>query len=320
MAWLLVPMVPRSRRCWLMGTLQRMGQHFLLDGGPSGWFVYVDTRHRRPPTAVAFSSAGDEIGWTTVNPAARRGWWVGPFAPEHVRLTGAPGSHVEAYRLADGVVPSELYPAALSTEEYRARVYRDDLDVIDERAHALYEAVRVETPPPQEILHVAELLVLEGEPEPDDALTWQAKLPLELQHRPEYLHLFPGEFAHDFQQTVHDAIERLADVEVAHCFLPRIHQRGQFIEVLVRVPFDPPQTTMRKPAARRKARAVERAVERKADVRLQITVPRRVAGENRAAAKATWDRLLADALAEVRAAAVKACGCCQGRGYVEASG
>lgn len=290
-------------------------QHFLLDGGPAGWFVYVDTFNRSPPTTVEFSSAGDEIGWTAASPAAKRGWWVGPFAPERVRLTGTPGSHVETYRLTDEVAPSEAYPSTLSAEEYRARVYDDAFDIIDERAHALYEAVCVETPPPQEILPVAEMLVLEGEPEPDDGLTWQAKLPFELQYRREYLHLFPGEFAHDFQQTVHDAIEHLPDVEIGHCFLPRIHQRGPFIEVLVRVPFDPPQTTMRRPDKRRKARAVER----KADVRLQITVPRRIAGENRAAAKATWDRLLADALAEVRAAAVKACGCCQGRGYIEAT-
>ena len=291
-----------------------MNRRFLLDGGEAGWFVYIDSSQRFTPVKVEFSASGEADDWTDAEPCARRGWWNAPSRPVRVRLRGKPGQRIDHYKLMDGIEPSERYPAVLTEGNYCKRVFDDEYPAIDERTQALYEAVRVDTPTPEEVLPVGDLLTLEGRVEPLDGLTWRARLPFELQHRHEYLHLFPGEFADDFQQVVHDEIERLTDVDVAHCFLPRIHQRGSFIEVLIRVPFDPPLTTTRAPTGRRRK---SRTVERKVDVRLQIAVPRHVGGLNRVAAKESWDRLLADALAQVRSASVKACGCCDGRGFLE---
>jgi hypothetical protein len=290
------------------------GQSFLLDGGTAGWFVYVDTFKGGTPTQVEFSPDREADDWTDAEPATRRGWWNAAPRPTRLRLTGEPRRRVESYVLMDGVEPSDLFPATLSGADYRERVYDDDGEVLDERTGALYEAVLVDVPAPVEILSVEDLLVLEGAPEPSDGLTWQARLPFELQHRREYLHLFPGEFGEDFRQAVHDAIEKLPGV--TYCFLPRTHNRGQLIEVTVRVPFDPPLTTTRTERdRRRKPQLVERTVYRK----VAITVPARIGGPDRATAKAEWDRLLGGALSEVRGASVKACGCCEGRGFVEAN-
>jgi hypothetical protein len=288
-----------------------MAKHFLLDGGDAGWFVYIDTESYSP-AAVEFSAHMGSDDWMIAEQATRRGWWNAPVRPVRVRLRGKPGRRVESYALIEAVYPSREYPATLSVEDYRERVYNDDA-LMDERAQAFYEAVYVDVPPTEAILTIGDLLVLEGAPEPSDGLTWTARLPFGLQHHREYLHLFPGEFREDFRQIVHDAIEKLPDVK--YCFLPSIHHRGQFIEVTVTVPFDPPQmTTGPRTDRRRKPLTVERTV----DVKVQVTVPSRISGTNRATAKAEWDRLLDGALAEVRGASVKACGCCDGRGFVEA--
>lgn len=288
-----------------------MNKDYLLDGGDEGFFVFVERSGGGfPPAEVAFNLTPYQYDWVPATPCERRGWWVGPAVPTHVLLRGEPVRRVDHYRLMDGVPPTDEFPAALSPKGYSERVYGDEvLEVLDERVRALYEAVYVTDPPREEVVDARDMLVLDGVPEPDDGLVWQARLPFELQNRREYLHLFPGEFAHDFRQVVHDEVERMP--QVAHCFMPGIHRNGDHLEVTIRVPFDPPLTTTRVPTGRRKPQTLPRTV----DVRIGVSVPSRVGGSNRVEARAEWDRLLAGAIDEVWEVTVAACGHCEGSGF-----
>ena len=283
-------------------------RYLLRDG--DDWFAYLGNVSNVQRVRFKRTPVGKSGGWVEAEAAARQGWYRAPVRPTAIETTGRARTEIAEYILAEGIRPSVRFPAKLTPDEWHARVYNEDYEVADERTKANYVAVHRDLEPPVEIIDTP-LLELEGTPAPDDGLTWTARLPFELRAHPEFLHLFPGRFAESFI----DAFEKRADAmpRVVHTYKPNIHRRGSHVEVGLKVPFDPPQTR----PARKGERRGRRKVARLASVKLELQVPARIEGVNRAEAKAEWEGTMARLLAEIEAASVAACGHCDGRGYVE---
>jgi hypothetical protein len=183
-----------------------MASYLLNDGAE--WFIYVGDTYGDWTLYV------DDQEAQIASDAVRSRWYVTDHRPEQMELRHAPLSRAVAYRLPEGTQIEGL-ARELSADEFKEQFPRDeDYDYIDARGK-LYEAVTesyVPDPKPVE----TPVLVLEGRPpDRDDTREWVAKLPYELRHRPEYLHLFPG-YLVGFEKALVAALEQVPGVSSAH--------------------------------------------------------------------------------------------------------
>ena len=91
------------------------------------------------------------------------------------------------------------------------------------------------------------------------------------------------------------------------------------LDVTLEVPFDQPVTEFRPAHNRDGSRSRSRkgsTVTLMATRKLEVTVPYRIDGPDRAAAAAEWDRREAELIATVTSASIAACSACRGYGYV----
>lgn len=255
-------------------------------GDERGWFIYLGDALRYQPERHTVTAAWADA--TTIAGYSDNGWWFVPSGgwdtpPVAIQWQHEPTTEVVGYTLgADFThLESERYPLRLTPDEYSAKAGDYD-EPLDPSIRAMYETV---TAPKEHELHERrDFLILDGEPPPRDDRVWQAKLPYELAHRVEYLHLFPGRLL-GFTDAVKARLEALSDLKID------FYTHGSSPSIFVRVP------------------GGSGCVYHSDSYR----VPAAIDGENRADATEKWDRKLAEVEADVRAKC-EVCEHCQGTG------
>lgn len=224
-------------------------------------------------------------------------WWATDHKAKVIEREWPAASKVIRWKLMEGVTPTEEYPATLTLEEYSERDgYEDGLDA---RMRALYDAEREEIPSWREVVE-GPFTELKGSPPPKDGLTWSAKLPYELRYASEYRHLFPGKLT-NFRAAVAERLSSLPGVSA--------YDHDTF-SVYVKVRYD-------KPVPGRNLRNKKIQVHESTQT-VPINPPRDVEGSNRAEAKAKWDRLMEEYVAEVGYwTEGRICSTCHGTGLLD---
>jgi len=239
------------------------------------WFYYV-------PNSQQVIGDGEPLVQ-----APRRGWWA---APQQVvtLVSRRSWSETVMWRLIEGIVASETYPATLTPVEHGKRAE------LDARIDTLYVGVTEQRTDDEPI--GSPRVRLDGAPAPIGGPTWTATLPFELRYHPELLHLFPGHLA-GFKTAL---AERLNDLPGVSAY------DHEPFKAYVHVA-DPRPPRSRRKADQRKSLTIA--------VEFSRAVPAQVAGENRADAMVRWDAMLDAFVAEVDAVGAVVCPTCDGRGY-----
>lgn len=285
-----------------------MNERYALHHGGT-WFYYLGG------DALGCEALADGTPMTSLGQDHRAGWWAADHEAAAITLRKPRRPLTLSYRLRDRSALSQRYPAELSLEDWELRTSGED--GADRAAlYHLYESV-TEDQDPEVTEAKGPWLRLDGEPPPDDGHSWTATLPSALGNRREYLHLFPG-YMPGFRGHMTEAIKALPLVRYVLDATRGNQVYG--LRVTLEVPFDKPVTDYQ-PARNldgtvsrsRKGRTVQVMATRK----LELAVPYRIDGTDRASAAAEWDRRKAGLLAAIEAASVTACSACEGRGYVE---
>lgn len=241
---------------------------------------------------------------------AQRDWWWSPDEPKTLHLVGPPTREVVAYALPEGVTTPLGSPI---TPDQRQELFNDDGEPLEPWAR-LYESVSEPREPKVTDLPVP-MMLLPGAPAPlDDKRVWVAQLPFEIREHREYLHLFPGHMP-GFKKALLEYLggsgwAGRGQVPGVDCQEESQPPRG--LKITRTVTFEPSLTTTRRVRGRRRSEQVQRTVTRT----LLLHVPDSVKGQNRAEAAERWDALWAKALELVEQSNVKACGHCEGRGWL----
>jgi hypothetical protein len=243
-------------------------------------------------------------------------WYTGPAAGT---LVGQKADTLRTigYQLRDPDAASVRFPATLTPAEWSERMagYDDDTDSPE---WALYDHV-TETVPGESVPVDAVVDLGDGSPAPKDGLTWNARLPYELQHHPELLHRFPGHLS-GFRTAVIEAAKLLPVMAAGwmNSGASEDSKRPGFVNVHTTVPYEPRTTRVVHDEGRRgnKLKRGRDVLETKR-LEVSIRVPASIEGPNRAAARAVWDREMARILAAITEALTPApCGHCKGTGIV----
>lgn len=274
---------------------------YALADPESGFWVY----------ARAYSDTVLHVNGKPAQPrefSVQSDWWWTADEPKTLELVGPPTREVVGYDLPDGVSTPEGSP--ITVERWR-ELHDEDGDPIHQWVR-LYCSVTEPREPKVTELPAPMMLVPGVPPAQADSRVWVAELPFELRERSEYRHLFPGHMP-GFKTALKDYLggpgwDR-GQVPGVDCYDDR---ESRALSIRRTTSYEPTLTTTRKQPGRRKVQTVPRTVER----RLLLLAPDSVKGRNRADAAERWDALWAKALELVGASNVKACGRCEGRGWL----
>lgn len=290
-----------------------------IDGRGTIWWVYLGTAMPLYPFIVDTT----DTRWP-LEEGLIRGWWQIPshvgFDPERARIECAvpPRQRTVSYRRA---IEAPGYPETLTVEQFIERSSDESPDY-DRRFPALYEPVQEEVASEPEVM-AGPWLVLDGAPPPDDPRVWTCKLPFALANRPEYRHLFPGHLE-GFREVAAAALGAMANVRVLG-----VSSHGPlsvYIEVSVPRPtrlewdkgFDPSSySTVRD---RQKARLKFDAPKTVVSHHLEVPVPSRIEGADRADATRAWDDTLLALIEAIDALRAQPCPTCKGHGWIDEAG
>lgn len=270
------------------------------------WFYYVAGAARYTQPGMVVLADGEQM-----QPCGQAGWYstgreagvITTVRPQPHRITG--------YRLGDPDAVSVRYPLTLTVEEYDRRRDLDD----EEALFRLYDRVTEPVEPSAED-DAGPWLRLDGEPPAQDGPTWVAALPYVLSERDEYRHLFPG-YMPGFRDHMMGVLKALPDVQYVFEWKRLGAIRG--LEVTLSLPFDKPVTEY--VPARNQDGSVSRSrkgrtVQARASRKLELPVPWRIDGPDRAAAAAEWAEREAQLVAIVTDSSVAVCSACGGHGYI----
>ncbi|MEY9839525.1 hypothetical protein [Streptacidiphilus sp. EB103A] len=239
-------------------------------------------------------------------------WWATDRQAQCLTALLQPGPEIIGHRLREPDAVSERYPGELTPEQWRDRQAvgsREERDVLYE----LYSPLSRDQEPTEHELP-SPVRVLEGcePPGPGDP-PWVASLPSSLANRPEYLHCFPGRIP---GLRAHVKAQVQAMRHVAYCFDGSAGEPDG-LYVGIRVPFDRPKSRWQ-PDRGRRGQDLKRGREVPvlAEQRMYLPVPADVVAPTYGEALAAWHQQTAFWIDIARAANVKACNGCGGRGYV----
>lgn len=222
---------------------------------------------------------------------------------------------------------TEVYPVALSTDEFNQRVAEShDSDAMLSVLNDLYDRVMTE---PHEATHrygMARLEEMPGEPDPDPSLEWHLDQPLTGGfYGPLVAHLFPGWISGDHLQSIvaSAAEQRYKELGLVHIGIGNgVHSftHNRQVSVSAVLAFD--QVLPYQTVKGRSTRAREYNAERQREAtygahwRAEITIPREVHGATKADALANLERLVEDYLGKLMPPHTVVCSNCRGRGYL----
>lgn len=281
------------------------------DDGEARWWLYLQTSGGTP-----------YLNDREMTPGAVAGWWsspVGGLAEQPDTWTvevEKPGGTVTTHYVRTLETSDDAYPEQLTVEQYVSRRDEDDV-AYDPRVQALYTAIREDQPPVREPVE-GPWLRLDGEPPPDDGLTWMANLPYTLRERREYGHLFPGKLL-GFIDALREALNAIGDGVDAYTSAGKID-----VYIKVWLPKRPPVQDEAKPilsglsrTEKRRRAAQLSSTEERITRHLAFHAIDHVGGLNRAEAKQHWDDLLNARVGYVQALVSSPCPTCGGHGFIE---
>lgn len=251
-------------------------------------------------TADGTEIAAPERGWDRYG----RGWITVDFDPAEITLHWRSAVQVVGWRLVDLAYASERTPAELSTDDFA--------DLPEQvRESGIYGPVRKPGEDHSATFTADQWVRYDGSPAPDDGHKWVAKLEHHLTHHPGIHHLFPGHLA-GFRETAKKHLERRPGIQY-------VFDKHSYLEIVFALRYTPPKTRWRPKilASGRKSSSRREEVEDRVTKHVNIPITDQIAGVNRAAAVAEWERRLAelDALAD-EISTVRACSHCDGAGVV----
>lgn len=221
-----------------------------------------------------------------------------------VTWTGRPTSRTLGYELNDPATASERYPASVTPQQFAALA-----EVDEELTWRLYHRITEDRPGEQHTADFTHHQVLTG-----------GGLDQHTDHRwfngaghelfAPFGHLRPGQL-HGVWDYIAHALRPLPHVK-------NVYTNGTEISVYLSLPWDEPQTWWRDRygVSGKKLRGQEKAVSTHVDKRLELRPPRVIFAENKAAAVAELDRIVAELVGQVRGMNVVACSSCKGNGYI----
>lgn len=255
------------------------------------WFYFLPSSYN---TVTWFAEAGDTV--EELVPTKKARWYTGTFLAERLKQRRPGGKKTVGYTLKDETAASERFPLVLTVAEWDERT--DDDDDNDTPEHSLYARI-TEPQPDQDTVFEGPWLVTDGSPAPQDGRSWSARLPYELQHHSELLHLYPGTMG-GFREAL---VLRLNQIPMVTAY-----NQAEF-SVYAKVRYEPPTFTWTG-----KGRA-KRQVESRLMRHETWSPPREVPGVNRAAAAVRWDQLMTQYLqAATDMATVRPCSACHETG------
>ncbi|GAA1110586.1 hypothetical protein [Streptomyces javensis] len=274
---------------------------------PDGrWLYYLPDPDRPPGERTGLFADGEPMNRLVPLADPKGNWYVSDRHAERITAIYQPRPKTVGYKLTDPKALSERYPAELSVDDWNERSNAHD------EYWDLYDRI-TEDLVPVEHVYEGPFMPLEGrQPPAPNEPQWRAELPHELTQRAEYRHLFPGHIP-GLKDIVAEHIKTMPKVQ--YCFVD--YQGKPGIHVTVKVPFDPPRTTIRYNTDRRGRKLKSgRTVPVLVDRSLDLPVPAAVYGPNYETALVEWDRAIEYWAAQVAEASVAACSACDGRGYI----
>lgn len=255
------------------------------------WFYFLPSSYS---TITWIAEAADKAEALAVTKKAR--WYTGTFLAERLKQRRPGGHTTVGFKLKDETAASVRFPLVLTVAEWEERTDDDDDDTSLE--DSLYSRI-TEPQPDQDTVFEGPWLVTDGSPAPQDGRSWSARLPYELQHHSELLHLFPGTLG-GFREAL---VARLNNIPMVTAY-----NHTEF-SVSASVPYAPP--TFSWTGKGRAKRQRENSL-----LRREVWYPpREIAGVNRAAAAVLWDQTMEQYVkAATDMATVRPCSTCHETG------
>lgn len=267
------------------------------------WFVYLGEDVSKAASITADGRKMEPVEDRGKYGSQVRWWAVKGDRPVSVVAEWAPRERTTHWVLKRGV-------AEAIGESGRPDIV-ESRDWDDEIFSRIYDPATVVEQRDDTVIDLPDVTVLEGEPPPDDGLTWVADLPYALKHRPEYAHLFPGVLT-----GFRDALRAELAAEFGEFGFTSAgvwSRRGSDpVKVTRQVRFDPPVFVPRTLKSGRKS--TRDKVEKFARREWSFSPPDRIEGSNRVEATNEWHRLIGEFVSEVRDGVEVPCGHCAGSG------
>lgn len=287
----------------------KMKRRYTLADPEGGFWNLIDRAHQSIYGAERFEgldAAADE--WIELEPVQddSRGktdlnyvnWYHSDVEIVGIRFWRKPSLTPKEYHLRPEFCPSDTYPETLTPESYREQA--SDADGDRTVVAQMYERVAPEPGEAEPIVleWEAPTVQLDGQPKPvyPSGTAWQAHLPLALENRHEFLHLFPGKL-----------------IKVRAAFIEALNEQTGFgitaydqssgWKVYKRTSTSTPQGGRRKPVVKVLTR--------------ELPIPKppyEIAADTAHEAIAAYEGLLATALS-ICARPTHTCPTCDGKGY-----
>lgn len=271
-----------------------MADEILVLHHETTWFYFLPSSYS---TVTWFAEAGDQT--EQLVPTRKARWFSASFLAERIKKRVASAPKTVGWKLKDKSTVSARFPLVLTLAEWDARDIDDDDDALEA---SLYSRI-TEPQPDQETVLEGPWLVTDGEPAPTDGRSWTAKLPYELQHHSELLHLYPGAMG-GFREALVVRLNQIPHVTA--------YNHAEF-SVYTKAPYEPPTFSWTG-----KGRA-KRQVQDHMTRHEVWHPPREIQGANREAAAALWDATMTKYLQKATdMATIRPCSTCRGAGVVTA--
>lgn len=258
-------------------------------------------------------------GWQTFEDTLNGSYgyvtWV--RTPGHVtefQAARPPLRETSGWTLKTADAASEKFPAALTAGEWEARGW-DDEDTSEDAymANRLYRRNVQEIPQDPEVIPTAGLSPLDGTPDPHNGRPWIADQPSCWLYTRNYWHLLPGQ-ASGFRAHLLGALRAEFGSAVTH------YEHRDEMFVTLRLSYDEPQwRTVAQFGRSGRELKKRKTVESTVDVKVPITAPDIIRGQDKATAYARFDTLAAEWVQHVRSHEMTVCSHCRGAGASHAS-
>lgn len=280
--------------------LPRWCVHEDTPAGPRWYYPLGDIPTTYPGVITTIES--DQSGRVTID--ADRKLVVADHKLTTVTWTGRPISRTIGYELHDPTTASEKFRAAITADEFTVLAEEDE-----DLAWRLYRRVAEDRPGEQHTADFTHHQVLTGGGlDQHTEYQWHNGYGQEIFG--PFGHLRPGQL-HGVWDYIALALRPLPHVK-------NVYTNGGEISVYLSLPWDEPQTWWRDRYGARgqKLRGQEKVKSTHVDKRLELRPPRAIFADNKAAAVAKLNRLVAELVEQIRSMNVVACSSCKGNGYI----
>lgn len=250
---------------------------YLADPERGGFWYHMPQGH----SSVGYVANGD-IEMTAVEDSK---WYWSPVRAETIEKTSEGYCETTGYELRPGAIPFKGIDRNLSQPQYQ-QLYNDADENLRTILNASYNPIKGERIRQKLGMDLSEYIELIAQPPSAIKATFRAHLPIEIQHRPEYVYLFPGNLE-GFQAWTAEALNKLPGVKV--------YTNSSFTIYFEQMLHGKKQTR---------------------EIKLGFRVPDKIEGVNRADAEVKWLALFDKIKAHVDGS-IQVCPACEGHGMIQ---